>query len=373
MKTLQTSAIIIIAGILLASCGSNPEARLERLKAEREKLNNQIAQLESVANSNNNGYQTRATSVKVEPARNNEFRHYIEVQGNVESEGNVNVPAESPGIVQSIHVKRGDAVQRGQLLAELDATIILKNISQVETGLELATTMYDRQKRLWDQKIGSEVQYLQAKVNKESLEKQLATLQEQLNLFRITSPISGTVDEVIIKEGEMAAAGFPAFRVVQLTNLKVRANLSEKYITSVNPKDPVTVRLPLLDRDLQLKIDAVSQVIDPNSRTFSIEVRIPQSETGIKPNMMAVLVVNNYVNHGAISVPLNSVQKNGHGEFLFVAEQNGSGMVAQRRDIKTGLTYANRVEVLEGLKAGESIIVFGHQNLADGALVETVN
>jgi membrane fusion protein, multidrug efflux system len=373
MKTFQKSVIILASVLLIASCGSNPEARLERLKAEREKLNNQIAQLESVAANNNNGNQARVTPVKVEPARNKEFRHYIEVQGNVESEGNVNVPAESPGIVQRIHVKRGEAVQRGQLLAELDATIILKSIAQVETGLELATTMFERQQRLWDQKIGSEVQYLQAKTSKESLEKQLATLNEQLNLFRITAPISGTVDEVIIKEGEMAAAGFPAFRVVQLTNLKVRANLSENYITSVNPKDPVTVRFPLLNRELQLKVDAVSQVIDPNSRTFSIEVRIPQSETGIKPNMMAVLVVNNYVNHGAISVPLNSVQKNGHGEFLFVAEQNGSGMIAQRRDIKTGLTYANRVEVLEGIKAGENIIVFGHQNLAHGALIETVN
>jgi membrane fusion protein, multidrug efflux system len=373
MKAIKFSAIVVSASLLLAACGSNPETQLERLKAEREKLNNQIAQLETLANNDNNGSQARITPVKVEPARNNEFRHYIEVQGNVESDGNVNVPAESPGIVKRIHVKRGDTVNRGQLLAELDASIIQKSISQVETGLELATTMYDRQKRLWDQKIGSEVQYLQAKANKESLEKQLATLSEQLNLFRITSPISGTVDEVIIKEGEMAAPGLPAFRVVQLSNLKVKANLSENHITSVKPNDPVTVRFPLLNRELQLKVDAVSQVIDPNSRTFSIEIRIPQSETGIKPNMLAVLVVNNYVNHGAISVPLNSVQQNGHGQFLFVAENENGQLQARRRDVKIGLTYANRVEVLEGVKAGEKVIVFGHQNLADGQMVSSEN
>jgi membrane fusion protein, multidrug efflux system len=372
MKTMKLSAIVVSA-VLLASCGSNPEAQLERLKAEREKLNNQIAQLESVANNNNNSNQPRVAPVKVEPARNNEFRHYIEVQGNVESESCVNVPAESPGIVQRILVKRGEAVSRGQLLAELDASIIQSSIDQIVTGLELATTMYERQKRLWDQKIGSEVQYLQAKTGKESLEKQLATLNEQLKMTRITSPISGTVDEVIVREGEMAAPGFPAFRVVQLTNLKVRANLSENHITSVKPNDPVTVRFPLLNRELQLKVNAVSQVIDPNSRTFSIEIRIPQSETGIKPNMLAVLVVNNYVNDGAISVPLNSVQQNGHGQFLFVAENENGQMQARRRNVKIGLAYANRVEVLEGLKAGENVIVFGHQNLADGVLVETVN
>jgi len=374
MKTLQTSAIILFTALFLTSCGSNPEAQLEKLKAQQEKINQQIAQLEtqSVRNENNDN-PVRLTPVKLEAAHNNEFKHYVEVQGNVESEGNVNVPGESPGIVQRIHVKRGDAVKRGQLLADLDATIIQKSISQVETGLELATTMYDRQKRLWDQKIGSEMQYLQAKANKESLEKQLATFNEQLNLFRITSPISGTVDEIIIKEGEMAAAGFPSFRVVELSNLKVKANLSESYINSVKPGDPVSVRFPLLNRELKLKVDAVTQVIDPNSRTFSVEVRIPKSETGIKPNMIAVLVVNNYVNHEAISVPLNSVQKNGHGEFLFVAEYKNNQMVAQRRNVKTGLTYANRVEVLEGVKAGENIIVFGHQNLADGQLIETVN
>lgn len=374
MKTIQKLALVLSAVLLLASCGSNPETQLESLKAERERINNQIANLEArVAENNGNGNHTRVSPVKVEPARNKEFRHYIEVQGNVESERNVNVPAESPGIVQRIHVKRGDAVSRGQLLAELDASVILRSIDQVETGLELATTVYERQQRLWNQRIGSELQYLQAKANKESLEKQLATLNEQLNMARITSPISGTVDEVIIKEGEMAAPGFPAFRVVQLSNLKVRANLSENHITSVKPNDPVTVRFPLLNRELQLKVDAVSQVIDPNSRTFSIEVRIPQSETGIMPNMLAVLVVNNYVNHGAISVPLNSVQQNGHGQFLFVAEQNGNGLVARRRDVKTGLTYANRIEVLNGVKAGEKVIVFGHQNLTHGTLIEAIN
>jgi membrane fusion protein, multidrug efflux system len=374
MKTMKLSAIFVSAVLLLAACGSNPEAQLESLKAERERINNQISSLEAqLAGNNNNSKHGRVSPVKVEPARNNEFRHYIEVQGNVESESCVNVPAESPGIVQRILVIRGEAVSRGQLLAELDASIIQSSIDQVETGLELATTMYERQKRLWDQKIGSEVQYLQARTGKESLEKQLATLNEQLKMTRITSPISGTVDEVIVREGEMAAPGFPAFRVVQLSNLKVRANLSENHITSVNPNDPVMVRFPLLNSELQLKVDAVSQVIDPNSRTFSIEVRIPQSETGIKPNMLAVLVVNNYVNHGAISVPLNSVQQNGHGQFLFVAENENGQLQARRRDVKTGLTYANRVEVLEGVKAGEKVIVFGHQNLADGALVQSIN
>ncbi len=372
MNTLQLFAITALSVVLLGSCSSNPDAELEKLKAQKEKINQRIAELES-RSTGNNGNTVRLVPVKIESVNAEEFRHYVQVQGIVESESNVNVSAESPGIVQQIYVKKGDAVARGQLLAELDASILLKTIDQVKTGLDLATTVYERQQRLWDQKIGSEIQYLQAKTNKESLEKQLVTLNEQLNLSRITSPISGTVDEVIIKEGEMAAAGFPAFRVVQAGNLKVKASLAENYITSVQSSDPVGVRFPVLDRQLELRISAVSQVIDPNNRTFGVEIRIPQSEKGIKPNMLAELVVNNYVSPQAIAVPVNTVQKNGSGEFLFVATNENGKLVARRRTVKTGLAYANRVEVLQGLDAGEKVIVFGHQNLADGQMIEAVN
>lgn len=371
MKTYRLS-IILAAVLMLAACGSNPEAQLEKLKAQREDINRQIAELESTLSATNgNANPVRLVPVKTEMTQFAEFRQFIELQGNVESESNVNVPAESPGIVKRIYVRKGDAVTRGQLLAELDATVLVKSIDQVKTGLELATTVYERQKRLWDQKIGSEIQYLQAKTNKESLEKQLATLNEQVNMSRITSPINGTVDEVIIKEGEMAAPGFPAFRVVQLANLKIKAQLSENHITSVKAKDPVVVRFPLLNRELNLRIDATSQVIDPNNRTFTVEIRVPQNERGIKPNMLAVLVVNNYVNPQAITVPQNAVQKNGSDEYLFVAVKEDNKLVARRKAVKTGFSYANRTEIPEGLMPGEQVIVFGHQNLADGQLIET--
>lgn len=373
MKTYKLS-IMLAAGLMLAACGSNPEAQLEKLKAQREDINRQIAGLEtSLEAKNGDASPVRLVPVKTELIQPGEFRQYVEVQGAVESESNVNVPVESPGIVKRIHVKKGDAVVRGQLLAELDATVLLKSIEQVKTGLALTTTVYERQKRLWDQKIGSEIQYLQAKANKESLEQQLATLNEQLNMSRIKSPINGNVDDVIIKEGEMAAPGFPAFRVVQLSNLKVKAQLSENYITSVKAKDPVVVRFPLLNRDLNLRIDATSQVIDPNNRTFALEIRIPQNERGIKPNMLAVLVINNYLNPQAITVPQNSVQKNGGGEYLFVAAREDDRLIARRKTVKTGYSYANRTEILEGLTPGEQVIVFGHQNLADGQLIETAN
>jgi len=199
------------------------------------------------------------------------------------------------------------------------------------------------------------------------------TLKEQYKLTKIFTPLSGTVDEVLIKEGEMAVAGLGAIRVVQLSNLKIKVELSEIYISRIKKNDLVHVKIPVIGREFDLRVDAVSQVIDPQNRTFQIEMKIPKSEAGIKPNMLSVLTINDYTNDQALIVPLNIVQETGQEQFVFVAEQLDGGWIARRRAVKTGNSYIDRVEISSGLQEGEHVVTFGYQNLADGQKLAVVS
>lgn len=364
------TALAGLAALSAAACGPGGDgARLARLEHKRDALNEEIGRLKaemaltkgSAAPAAENPVAVRAEQISLSL-----FRHFISVQGTVESDNNILVPPLSPGLVKKIHVSAGKRVATGQLLAELDASVLESSIAEVENSLALATTVYERRQRLWDKKIGSEIEYLQAKNAKDSLEKRLATLREQVNLTRITSPIDGTVDSVLIKEGEMAAGGFGAFRIVQLSRLRVTAALAENYISRLKRGDAVTVRIPVLGTEFEASIDAVSQVIDPRNRTFQIEAGVPAAARGVKPNMLAVLLVNDYSNPAALTVLKNIVQETGTEQFLFVAVPEGARWTARKRVVRTGLEAGNRIEVLEGLSDGEHVVVFGFQKLADG-------
>lgn len=372
---MQKIVILIILAAFIFSCSPDKKTQLEKLKAQREKISEKISLLEEEINkSNGNSVEAKLIPVGLTEIKTVRFDHFIEVQGTVDSENNIAVPAEAGGVVKRIYVQKGDMVKKGQLLAELDGAIYERNIESLKTNLDLANTMYERQKRLWDQQIGSEMQFLQAKTQKEVLEKQLSALQEQYNMTKISSPISGTVDQVMVREGEAAAPGFPAFRVVQLSNLKVKGEISEVYMTSVKKNDPVKIKLPVIDRELNLKVSAVSQVIDPNNRTLKLEINIPSVEKDIRPNMIAIMVINDYVSDKAIVVPQNIVQRTGTESFLFVAEKNTEGQwMAKRKVVVPGKSYDNKAEILSGLKEGERIISAGFQNLADGQFLSVVN
>jgi len=359
----------VLIVMMTAACGPprDKQARLARLEAQREALTAQIEQLKAEV-AREGGETPREVlayvqGVEIQPAL---FQHFIQAQGTVESDNNILIPAQSNGVVKKIHVRDGDNVRQGQLLAELDGAILERGIAELEHGLELATSIYERQDRLWKKNIGSELEYLTAKNNKEGLEKKLETLREQYKLTKIHAPISGTVDDVLIKEGEMAAAGFGTIRIVQLSRLTLKASLSENYISRVKKGDTVQIRIPVVAREMELKIDAVSQVIDPNNRTFQIEIRIPAREKTLKPNMLAVITINDYSNPEAITVPQNAVQETGSAYFLFVAEEQDGGWIARRRTVIPGENYADRLEIREGLSAGELVVTFGFQNLADG-------
>lgn len=378
MKQTVIKTSVILTGILcvLSACGpGNNQSELEELIKKRDALNEKIARLRTELSPEARAERVLApVPVQIMETVPQKFQHFITVQGNVESESNILVSPQAPGLVRTIHVQTGDQVEKGQLLAELDASVIQRSMEELKTGLELARTVYERRARLWAKNIGSEIEYLQSKNNKEALEKKLQTLQEQYQLTLITAPQSGTIDEVMIKEGEMAAGGFGAFRVVKLSRLKVTASLSENHMGRIQPDNIARISVPAAGVEFEQRLQAVSQVIDPGNRTFQIEIRVPRGIENLKPNMLAVVEVNDYTNPQALAVPRNIIQKSGADSFLFTAEfegENGS-RIARRRMVETGKDHQNMVEITSGLNPGEHVIVFGFQNLEDGQRI-TVN
>ena len=361
--------IPVLIVLMISACGppQDKQSQLAQLEAQREALDARIeklrAEIAQGTEANPQEEMAYVRGIEVQPGL---FKHYIQAQGTVESDNNILIPAQSNGVVKKIHVRQGDRVNQGQILAELDGAVLERSIDEVTHALQLITTIYERQDRLWKKNIGSELEYLQAKNNKENMEKRLETLKEQYEMTKIYAPISGTVDNVVIKEGEMAAAGRGTIRIVQLSRLKVTVSLSENYISRISLNDPVQVQVPVIGKEMKLTIDAVSQVIDPNNRTFQIEIRIPAREKGLKPNMLSVVTINDYTNPDALTVPQNVVQDSGAERFLFVAEQQSDSWVAQKRTVKLGENYANQVEILDGLGAGDFVITLGFQSLADG-------
>jgi len=361
--------------ILLSACSdNNKHQQLRELEAQRDALIAQIEKLRSeIAMENGSAINTNVPYVKVRQIIPHTFRHFITVQGTVESDNNILIPAQSSGMVKKIHVTEGQKVRRGQLLAELDAAILENTLAELEINLNLAKTVYERQKRLWDKNIGSEVQFLQAKTNKEALEKRLAATEEQYRLTKVVAPINGSVDEILIKEGEAVAAGFGTIRVVQLSALKLTAQISEDYAGKINVGDSVLIHFPISNKELSTTIRSVSIVINPQNRTFPIEIALPSQSEYIQPNMLAALTINDYTNKQALTVPVNIVQKTGSSNFLFSAlhdqPQADSLWTVHRRTVTIGEKYGDVIEILEGISAEEYVVIFGFQDLADGQKV----
>jgi len=370
MKTLKLLTTVSI--IFLLSCSQpTKEARLQELIEQRKEIDIEIETLKKdLAAQGKDANQTMlSTPVKILEIEPITFKHFIEIQGNVETDNNILIPPEKPGIVKAIYVDKGEAVKRGKLLAEIDDVITKSTIEEVENGLELANVVYERQKRLWDKRIGSEIQYLQAKNTKENLEKKLETLQESYKKRQIVSPIDGVVDEILIKEGEMTMAGTGAIRVVQLSSLKIKANLSERYIGSVKKGDTVNISFPNGALCCTKTIESVSQVINPETRTFQIEVNLSDEQNTFKPNMLAVLDIYDYTSTDAIVVPINVIQKKGNNKFLFIAEKSGENWIAKKKIITTGLYQDDKIEVIDGLNFNDKVITAGFQSIADGDII----
>lgn len=244
--------------------------------------------------------------------------------------------------------------------------MIRQGVAEAQTQLDLATQVFNRQKNLWDQKIGSEIQFLQAKTNKEALEKRVASLQEQLEMTRIKSPINGTVDQVDIKIGQAVAPGMPAFRVVNLNALKVTGEVAESFISKVNRGNETIISIPDMGKEINTKLDYAGRAINTLNRTFNVEVRLSPKDGELHPNMVAVMKIVDYSAASTFVVPIAAIQKSSDGEYVFVAVQEGGRLIAKRKKVSAGMIYNGMIEVREGLAEGDQVVTAGFQSIIEG-------
>jgi len=368
----KITGITFVALLLsMAACnkGTDKEAQLAQLKEEQTAIESKITTLEAElkANGKTVAVEKKTVPVSVASLAQDTFRHYVEVQGRVDFDQNVLVSARVPGVLTSVRVDRGDRVAKGQTMATIDALVLEQSIAELKTRMELADIAYQKQQNLWNQKIGTEMQYLTAKNNKEALERSLATLKQQREQYNIKAPISGVVDEVIPNAGEAVAPGIGIIRVVNTQGSKIVAEVSEAYLSKISKGDEATVYFPDLNKEVETTVDVVSQFINPTSRTFTVQLRLKDGqEIALRPNLVAVVRIQDYKKEGTMVVPVNLVQQDGNSAYVYVAKKDGNRYVAEKREVKTGLAYNGQVEVLSGLLADDQIITAGYLNLNDG-------
>lgn len=355
------SVIFILFILFLSSCGSkstDKQAQLAELKKEESAINQKIAALESQIGPTNTG---RITDVSAPLIKTKTFISYIEVQGIIDADENVTANAEVAGVITAIYAVTGQQVKKGQVLAQLDNKVLQQQILQVQSQVDLANSLYQRQKNLWDQKIGTEVQFLQAQSNRDVALKQLSGLEAQSSMYKIISPINGILDQMDLKVGQAIQPGTQGIRVVNLTKLKVKADVAESYSERVKQGDRVIVTVPGASDSLITTITYASRVIQPTSRSYTVEVRLP-TRADLKPNMTAVLRIVDYEKKNAIVLPVKAVHQSENGEYVFVAKNN----IAKRVQIKIGNTYQGNVEVVSGVTVGDQVVVEGTENIEEG-------
>ena len=304
------------------------------------------------------------------------FKHYTEVQGDVATKQNIIIYPEYSGLLEKVYVKEGDKVSKGQILAKIDDGGLSSQLSQLESRASLAKTTYERQKRLWDQNIGSEIEYLQAKTNYESAQKAVDQLKSQLGKTIVRAPFSGTIDNVISDEGQVVSPGAnQLFRLVNLNDMYVEANVPENYLSKIQEGTSVVVKIEAINKTFEGKVRQVGNFISPDNRTFRIEVAIPNKENLVKPNLIATLKLNDYTAQSTITIPENVVQQNSLGEQLvyIIKPKNDSVGVAQKVLIETGYTADAVIEVTKGLKEGDQLILEGSKSLRDQQEVKVKN
>jgi len=379
MRKLTHSIIMTLTLALLAmGCQQNDldqkKAALKELKRQKKDLTAEIAVLEAEIAELDTSAANRAPNtilVNTQAIRPQQFRHTVEFRGEVSSNKNVLISTEISGKIAKIHVTEGQRVRKGQLLVSLDADIIRNNIGELEKSLELANQVFERQARLWDQNIGTEIQYLEAKNKKESLEKRLATAKAQLDQARITAPFSGNIDNVDAKEGEMAMPGTPLLRIVNPDDLHIQADISERYVGDFRRGDTVVIQFPMQENEVTATIKSVGDVIDPNNRTFSIEVKMPKTSFPVKPNQVVVLKLTDYESDNAYIVPTKLVLSDSEGKYIYVAVPDKEGLVARKRRIEVGKSQEGHIEVLSGLSKGDQVIHEGYRDINDGVAIRT--
>ncbi|HYW96937.1 MAG TPA: efflux RND transporter periplasmic adaptor subunit [Bacteroidales bacterium] len=370
-------ASLLIVVVFMVSCSNDKkqstiEKKIQNYKNKIGKINKKINDLEiQLEEMDTTTHEEARTVVSVKDMEPSPFNHYISVNGLVKPVQEAFISPEISGQIEKINVSDGDNVSKGQLLIRLNTDVTDKSIQEVKTNLELARKVYEKQKDLWDQNIGSEVQYLQAKNNKESLEARLETLQQQKDMAEIRAPFSGQVDNVSMKVGEMAMPGVHLMYLVNLEHLKLDADLSEAYINDVKKGEEVIVAFPSFpDMTRKIRISRVGRVIDPKSRTFPVELKFNNPGEKIRANQLATMQINDFSSDSAFVVPSILIKQDNRGYYLYEAVMTDNGLTARKLYVEPGRTYQDKTMVKDGIRPGMQVIVDGYNLVKNGSEIK---
>jgi len=368
----------VLATLAISACGGkktadeNKQAQLDALKKEIAKLQSEASAIEKEINLKSE--KTNGKEVEITEIQKGLFQSYIMIEGSADANESTIATPKVPGTIVRVLVQPGASVTAGQVLAQLDNTTISQGRNELQQQLIFVTTLFEKQKRLWEKGVGTEVQYLSVKNQKESLEKSMKTLETQIDMYNIKAPITGTLESVDAKVGQAVAPGLPLFRVMNLSNIKIKADVAESYSKKVKAGDKIKIFFPDLDTEIDANISFASKYIDPLNRTFRVETKLPRVEN-LKPNMIAKLKIVDYENKSTISVSSNCVQTTESGSYVVIAkaQTNAKGdatsFVAERRTITTGKSSDGKTEILTGLTIGDLVITTGYQELNNGQAI----
>lgn len=387
---MRTSFYTLILLFILVSCGGDKKSTesviasqdLQALRAKRTEIVNKQSVINAELKSIDEAISKLDTLKKLPlvtafKAKVENFNHYLEIQGDVATKQNVLLYPEYAGMLTQVFVKEGQKVSKGQLLGRIDDGGLAQQLAQMEVQVALAKTTFERQERLWNQKIGSEIQFLQAKASYEGQQQAVNQMKAQLAKTTIVAPFSGTIDDVMTDQGTVVSPGMtPVFRLVNLSEMYIQAEIPEGYLKEVTEGKVVQVFFPILGDTITSMVRQVSDYINPANRTFKIEVSVPNSGKNVKPNLTAQLKINDYSNPGAILIPQSVLSENAEGEqYIFITNQTkeSGDFIAKKVIVSTGKTEGDFVEIVEGIKDGDTIINEGARSVKDGQSVEILN
>lgn len=369
--------LIIVLIISFCACDSEKsnDAIKVKIKENKEKiseLQQKNLQLDSLLKANGGGKSIKKyLSVSVKEMNNEFFSHQFQANGEVEAIKSAFISPEMNGQIKAVHVKEGQRVTAGQLLVSLNNNVLKNTIEEVKTSLELATTIFNKKKELWEQKIGSEIDFLQAKNQKESLEQKLKTLSAQLDMTFIKAPFAGIVDEITLKKGELAAPGMQVIRLVNLSQMYVNAEISERYLASIKKGDSVWVEFPTYEgMKFKTKIHRTGNVINPQNRTFKIQLKVANIDEKLKPNIMAIIHLSDYQSNEALLLPSQAIKQDLKGKYIYKITSKNNEFFAKKIYIKTGLSDNTNTMITKGISRGEKVIIAGAALVKDGSRVK---
>lgn len=368
--------MFVAAAVVACGGGGNQDlaAKKEELKALQSQsieLSTRISQLEMEIKEADPDFMKHKSAILVstEILKKKKFEHKVEIRGVVASKKNVLLSSETIGKVTSIHVSEGQKVAKGDVLVSLDAAMVRNNIKQVKAQLDLANEIFERQERLWQKNIGTEVQYLQAKTNRENLEGQLGVLNSQLNMMIIKAPFNGVVDNLPARLGEVASPGMPLVRLVSPNDAYILADVSESFLGKFTKNQDVEVYFPSQNKRVNSSIRAVGQTIKAENRTFELEIELPELDFPAQPNQVVVLHLVDYRNDKSLVVPTKVIQRDNKGNYVYLVSNQKGKQVAAKAHIMLGYSFDLTTEIVSGVSEGQSLVTQGYRDLSEGVEV----